>query len=78
MVAKLVRCEMARESRSCRLTLAPLLVAKTGPPKFPFTVDLQPTNRYTIKHKFSTPIIEQEIQKLSNSTMFASFDLNSG
>lgn len=44
---------------------APLLVAKPGPAKFRFKVDLSSVNRYTCLHNFPMPHLGQELTKIS-------------
>lgn len=53
---------------------APLIVPKPGPARWRFTVDLRPVNRFTVRHQFPMPILEQELTKLSNARFFANFD----
>jgi hypothetical protein len=57
---------------------ATLLVPNPGPSKFRFTVDLRPVNRFTVKHQFPMPNIEQELTRLSGSKFYATFDLCHG
>lgn len=57
---------------------APLLVRKTGPVMFRFTVVLRPINRFAVNHQFPMRNIEHEFVKLSNSKYFAIFDLLRG
>ena len=55
---------------------APLCVPKPGPSNFLFTVDLRPVNKFTIKHAYPMPNLEQELHKLSGSKCYANFDLS--
>lgn len=57
---------------------APQLVPKPGPRKFRFTVNLQPVNRFSVKHQFPISNIEHEIGKLLTSRFFALFGLSHG
>lgn len=45
---------------------------------FRSTVDLQPVSRFTVKHQYPIPNIEQELCKLSSACFFATFDLSHG
>lgn len=78
MVSNLVKCSMVYLNPTSPWASAPLLVPKLGPAKFRFTVDLRPVNRFNIKHQFPMPIIEQELLKLADSTVYATFDLSHG
>lgn len=53
---------------------APLLVHKPGPVPFRFTVKLRPINRFTIKHQFPMPILDQDLSKASKSKHFFNVD----
>lgn len=64
-VSQLVAAAMAYSNPSAKGTCAPLLVPKPGPSKYRFTVDLRPINRYTTKHQFPIPNLEQELTKTS-------------
>jgi len=77
-VEKLVRSGMAYPNPTSRWACAPLLVAKTGPVPFRFTVDLRPVNSFTVKHQFPIPNLEHELTKLTGSRYFATFDLSHG
>lgn len=77
-VSRLVEKRMAYENPAEEWAAAPLLVPKPGPAKFRFTVDLRPVNRYTKKHQYPMPNLEQEISKLGKAKYFANFDLSHG
>lgn len=77
-VAKLVECDMAYPNPTSPWACAPLLVPKPGQDEFRFTVDLRPINRFTVKHQFPMPVIEQELTKVAGSQVFATFDLSHG
>lgn len=77
-VKNLVSCGMAYPNPSSPWASAPFLVPKPGPSKFRFTVDLRPVNRFSVKHQFPMPNMEQELSKLSNSRSFATFDFSHG
>ena len=78
MVAKLVRHGMAYANPTSAWACAPLVVHKPGPTKFRFTVDLRPINKFTVKHQYPMPNLEQELTTLSNSRFYATFDLSHG
>jgi len=77
-VADLVRNGMAYANPTSRWACAPLLVHKQGTARFRFTVDLRPINKYTVRHHFPMPNLEQELSKLAGSRFFATFDLSNG
>ena len=54
---------------------APLLVPKP-PDTFRFTVDLRGVNKYTVKHQYPMPNLEQELTKVGRSKFYAEFDVN--
>lgn len=76
MVNKLVENGLAYPNPTSPWASAPLLVPKPGPAKFRFTVDLRPINRFTVKHQFPMPNIEQELTKVAGSVHFGTFDLS--
>lgn len=57
---------------------APLLVPKSGPALFRFTVGLRPVNHFTVRHQFPMPNFKQKLSKLSSFHYFAVFDLFHG
>ena len=67
---------MACPNPSSQWASAPLLVPKHGPVPFRFTVDLRPVNKFTIRHQYPMPNLEQELTKLSGSKYFANFDFS--
>lgn len=69
MVEKITDCGMIHENTTSRWESAPLLVPKTGPDLFLFTVYLRPVNRFTVRHQFPMPIIDHKFQKLFGSTV---------
>lgn len=77
-MSKLIRAGMVYLNPTSKWACAPLLVPKPGPAKFRFTVDLRPVNKYTERHQFPLPHIEQELSKLSGSRFYAIFDLSHG
>eukprot|EP00178_Gracilaria_changii_P000257 TRINITY_DN1027_c0_g1_i1.p2 TRINITY_DN1027_c0_g1~~TRINITY_DN1027_c0_g1_i1.p2 ORF type:complete len:1106 (+),score=114.18 TRINITY_DN1027_c0_g1_i1:5972-9289(+) len=77
-VSELIRAGMVYPNPSSPWASAPLIVPKPGPARFRFTVDLRPINRYTIRHQYPMPNIEQELLKLAESQFFATFDLSHG
>ena len=77
-VADLLSCGMVYPNPTSSWACAPLLVPKDGPAKFRFTVDLRPVNKFTEKHGFLMPNIEQELHTVSGSNYFAKFDLSHG
>ena len=74
-VQDLVEHKMVYLNQTSQWASALLLVHKPGPAKFRFTVDLRPVNKYTIKHQFPMPNLEHELNKLSGSQFYATFDL---
>lgn len=54
---------------------APLIVPKTGPVEWRFTVDLSPVNKFTIPYQYPMPVIEHELNKTSRSRVFTDADL---
>jgi len=77
-VGKLVRNGMAYPNPTSPWACAPLLVAKPGPARYRFTVDLRSLNKYTVKHQSPMPNIEHELTRLSASRYYATFDLSHG
>lgn len=77
-VATLLEKGMVYRNPTAPWAAAPLLVPKPGPAKFRFTVDLRPVNKYTVKHQFPMPNVEQELTKLANAQHYATFDLSHG
>lgn len=75
-VSSLVSKGMDYRNPTCPWASAPLLVPRTGPAKFRFTVDLRPVNKYTVKHNYPMPNLEQEVTKLAGSCHYARFDLS--
>jgi transposase InsO family protein len=77
-VATLIATGMAYSNPTSPWACAPLLVPKPGAAKFRFTVDLRPVNRFTVRHQYPMPNIENELTKLGSSRFFATFDLSHG
>lgn len=75
-VEKLVNAGMAYPNPTSPWASAPLLVPKPGPAAFRFTVDLRPVNRFTIRHQFPMPNLEQELTKTAGSTIYSTFDFS--
>ena len=73
-VANLVKHNMAYSNPSSPWACAPLLVPKTGPEGFRFTVDLRPVNKFTVRYQYPMPNIEHELTKTSRSSVYAEFD----
>lgn len=67
---------MAYANPSSPWASTPLIVPKHGPAHFRFTIDLRPGSRYTAKHQYPMPNIEQKLPKLAGSRFFATFDLS--
>lgn len=76
-VNKLLDAGMVFPNPSSPWASAPLLVPKPGA-QYLFTVGLRPVNKFTTKHQYLMPIIENELTKLSGSQFFANFDLSHG
>lgn len=55
---------------------APLLVPKASVVQYRFTVDLRPVNRFTVKHQFPMPNLQQELIRISGAQYFARWDLS--
>lgn len=77
-VAQLEKANMAYFNPSSAWACAPLLVPKPGPggDEFRFTVDLRPINRFTVKHQFPMPNLEQELTRTAQARFFALLDLS--
>lgn len=78
MVANLVKFGMIYLNSISRWASAPILDRKPGPVKFWFTGKLCPVDRFTIKHQYPMPTVEQELNKLLSSTVYDTFDLICG
>lgn len=78
LIAELVRCDMVYPNPTASWASAPLLVYKSGPAKFRFTVDLRPINQFTVQHHFPMPNLEVELTKVSSSRVYATLDLSHG
>jgi hypothetical protein len=77
-VTGLVRCGMAYSNPTSPWVCAPLLVPKPGPARYRFTVDLRPVNKYTVRHQYPVPNLENELAKLAGSRYYAMLDLSHG
>ena len=77
-VADLLSCSMVYANPTSSWACAPLLVPKDEPARFRFTVDLRLVNKFTEKHGFLMPNIEQELHTVGGSNYFAKFDLSHG
>ena len=77
-VADLLSCGMVYANPTSSWACAPPLVPKDGPARFRFTVDLRLVNKFTEKHGFLMPNIEQELHTVGGSSYFAKFDLSHG
>ena len=77
-VKKLIDHGMAYANPTSPWACAPLLVPKSGPSKFRFTVDLRPVNKYTVKHQYPMPNLEHELTKVATSRYYATFDFSHG
>lgn len=75
IVEDLSRCGMELSNPTSTWARAPLLVPKNGPAKFHFTVELRSVNRATLKHGYLMPNVEQELQSISGSMVYAKLDL---
>lgn len=75
---KLIDCGMVYSNPTSPWACAPLLVPKSGPSKYRFTIDLRPVNRYTVRHQFPMPNLEQDLLMTSGSKFFGSFDFSNG
>ena len=75
-VDDLVSNNMAYPNPTSQWAAAPLLVSKSGPIPSRFTVDLRPVNKYTARHQYPMPNLEQELSRLSGSKFFANFDFS--
>lgn len=75
-VTTLVQCKMAYFNPTSSWACAPLLVPKPGAAQFRFTVDLRLVNRFTVKHQFPMPNLEQELTRLGGARYFARWDLS--
>lgn len=77
-VDSLVKYGMTYPNPTSPWACAPLLVPKPGPAKYRFTVDLRPIIKYTIRHQYPMPNLEQELTKLTGSKYYATFDFSHG
>ena len=57
---------------------APLIVPKSGPEHFRFTVDLRPVNSQTVPFTWPMPHFERAVSELAGYTAFATIDLCHG
>lgn len=71
---ELMKYNLIYPNPSSKWACAPLLVPKAGPAEWRFTVDLRPVNRFTIRHQFIMPRIEEELTKTADSVVYASVD----
>lgn len=67
---------MVRDNPTATWACAPFLLPKHDPDIFQFTVDLHPVNSSTLKHSYLMPNVEQELQTIEESTIYAKFDLS--
>lgn len=74
LVATLTAHGLVYPNPTSKWACAPLLVPKPGPEAWRFTVDLRPVNRYTYRHQYPMPLLEQELPKTAKSKFFANFD----
>lgn len=77
-VAEPMEASMVYSNTTAAWAAAPLLVPKQGPKKLRFTVDPRPVNKYTVRHQYPMPNLEQEISRLSGAGCFATFHLSHG
>lgn len=75
-VSQLVKKDIIYPNPTACWASAPLLVPKAGPSQFRLTVDLRPVNKYTLRHQFPMPNLEQELCKLSGASYFANLDFS--
>lgn len=68
-VEKLFNYGMAYSNTRYSWTSASSLLPKPGPSKYRFFVDLRPFNLLAVKHQSSILSIEEELQKLSGSSI---------
>lgn len=71
---ELMQYNLIYPNPSSKWACAPLLVPKSGPAEWRFTVDLRPINQYTIRHQLIMPNVEEELTKTAGSTVYASVD----
>lgn len=76
MVSKLIDVDSFYSNRTSQWASVPFLVPKLGPDKFRFIVDLCLVNPYKVKYQFLTPIIEQELAKVSGPRFYTNFDFS--
>lgn len=74
-VENLERTGLAYWKQTEKWARTPLIVSKSGPGWFRFTVDLRPVKKFTDRHNFPMPNIEQWLGKLAIARYFANFDL---
>ena len=77
-VGRLLENDLANRNPRATWCSAPLLVPKTGPDGYRFTVDLRPVNRVTVLLSWPMPHLESELSRLVGSKVFATFGLSHG
>lgn len=75
-VNSLVQAGMAYPNLTTKWATAPLIVPKPGNAKFRFTEDLRTVNRFTVRHHYPMPLLENKFTKLSGSKFYANVDLS--
>lgn len=76
LVSELLKHNIIRESSSVYASPAILVPKQDG--SLRLCIDFRKLNSITVKQKFPLPIIEEQIDKLCNYTIFTSLDLYSG
>lgn len=62
-------------NKTSQCACAPLIVPKPGPDEWRFAAELRPINRFTKKHQYPMPVIENELIKVYGSQCYCNFDL---
>ena len=75
-VSKLIQAGMVYSNPTSPWAAAPVIVPKPNTTTFRFTVDLRPSNNYTIKYQYPMPNLEHDLLQLNNANCFAKFDLS--
>lgn len=76
LISDLLKHNIIRESSS--VYASPAILVPKGDGSLRLCIDFRKLNKITVKRKFPLPIIEEQIDKLCNYTVFTSLDLYSG
>ena len=77
-VEELLDLGLIRPNTESAWACAPLIIPKSGPEQFRFTVDLRPVNNQTVPFTWPMPHLETVLQELQGATCYATIDLCHG